>query len=112
MICVSGWHRESVPKWFGIRLSVYAVRSRCTIDPVMTVKKPFSIRQAVREEPNPGLEEAPDALCYFIAKYREGKFRGSPAQAAEVIENFLHQRGIQRQFYNPHDRALGTDYMP
>lgn len=69
----------------------------------MTNQKPFSIRQGVRKEPSPGLEEAPDALRYFVMKHLEKAHSGYADQAAAILEDFLHRPGLRTGFYNPYN---------
>jgi len=72
----------------------------------MSDQKKFSLRHGIEPEPNPGLEEAPQALRYFLLKYFEERYRGYPSMAAEVLEDFFHTPGLRRQFSSPHDPTV------
>lgn len=66
-------------------------------------KKRFSVRQGVRPEPSPGLEEAPEALRYFLLEYLQDSNGGYAWLAAEVLEHFLRRPGLKTNFSNIHD---------
>jgi len=72
----------------------------------VTAAKRFSVRQGIKPEPRPALEEAPQALRFFLLKYLEQKYAEYPSQAAEIFEHFLRRPGLKRGFYNPHDPAV------
>jgi hypothetical protein len=69
-------------------------------------QKKFSVRHGIEPEPNPGLEEAPLALRYFLLKYFEERYRQYPWMAAEVLEDFFHTPILRRQFSNLHDPTV------
>jgi hypothetical protein len=66
------------------------------------------VRKGIEPEPSPHLDDAPQALRFFLLKYLEGKYSGYPSQAAEIIEQFLRRPGLKNEFYNPHDPTVWT----
>jgi hypothetical protein len=68
-------------------------------------KKIFSVRQGIQAEPKPRLEEAPEALRYFLLKYLETFHAGRPK---DVLADFLRRPELTSNWnffeqYNPSD---------
>ncbi len=72
----------------------------------MSPAKRFSVRQGIEPEPSPSLDEAPQPLRFFLLKYLQGKYVAYPAQAAEILEQFLRRPGLENEFYNLHDSTV------
>jgi len=72
----------------------------------MSAVKRFSVRQGIEPEPSPSLDEAPQPLRFFLLKYLQTKYVAYPAQAAELLEQFLRRPGLKNEFYNPHDPTV------
>ncbi len=72
----------------------------------MSAAKRFSVRRGIEPEPSPSLDEDPQPLRFFLLKYLQGKYVAYPAQAAEILEQFLRRPGLKSEFYNLHDPTV------
>ena len=74
----------------------------------MKPNKPFSIRQGIRTEPNPEIDEVPEALRYFLLKQFQDE--PYPSRCAKLLEDFRRQPGLAIRFSNPHDPYAWTKF--
>ncbi len=72
----------------------------------MNPRKKFSVRQNIKPEPSPALDDAPEGLRYFLLKYLQKRYHDTPWHAGEILADFLHRPELQSGFFNPHDPAV------